>query len=465
MRQLWFSAAVAVAASACLHFPSYRPLVEQKPGTRVLFRDARVFTATDASVLEHHDVYVEDGLIVAVEPTGGERKADVVIDASGKTVMPGLVDVHVHTTLSSLPPWYLGVPEPRHNAEAFVYAGVTTVNDVGGSLKELAKLRRQIADGEVLGPRIFFAGPIITHAGGYPISMVEQVYGSLAVSVLGDNIATQIESPEQAALEVRRRFAAGATMIKIVIADIPRSAPRLTEPEISAVVREAHQLGLLVAAHIDTREDAVTAARLGVDLLAHGVETNALTADDVSRLAAAHITMAPTLVNFERFCQIAQKKFAPNALTTSSEPAELIEQFSPAHVDAATLPKPFYAYGDELEANRETRSKNAALAFQGGVPIVVGSDAMGSVGTFPGDVHDELKMLVEAGLPAGEVLLGATSRAARLISGRPSFGTLEPGKSADVLVVDGNPLEDISVTRKLVAVMLRGRLVERLAAP
>ncbi len=452
----------ALLLTSCIHFPSYRPLVSAGATGRVVFRDAAVFTATSTELLEHTDVWVEDGLITGVEPTDPSKPAALVIDARGKTLMPGLVDAHVHTTMNSLPPWYASIPNPGHNLEAFLYAGITTVNDLGGSPDEIRGLRTEIAEGTRLGPRIYFAGQIITHRDGYPISMVREAYGALAYAAIGDKLATQIASPEEGALAVRKRFAAGATMIKVVIADIPRGAPRLSAAELDAIVHQAHQLGLQVIAHIDTSEDALMAARHHVDALAHGVETTVLTPEQAAELKASGIVMVPTLVNYERFCQIAQKRYRPLALTVESEPAEVLAQFAPSFVDSAQLPKGFFAWGDELEANVKVRSSNVRTAWEAGVPLVAGADAMGSVGTFAGDLHHELEMLVAAGVPAAEALLAATSKSARFITPRPSFGTIEVGKSADLLLIDGDPLKDISVTQKIVTVMARGQLVNRL---
>ena len=460
MRHL-LSILAAVSLFGCIHFPHYRSLVSGGASGRVVFRDASVFTATSTELLSHQDVWVEDGLITAVQPTGEAKPADLVIDARGKTLMPGLVDAHVHTTMNSLPPWYAAIPNAGHNLEAFLYAGITSVNDLGGSPAEIIALRQEIADGSRLGPRIYFAGSIITHRDGYPISMIREAYGALAHAAIGHKLATQIGSPEEGALAVRRRFAAGATMIKVVIADIPRGAPRLSPEELDAIVHQAHQLGLKVIAHIDTSADALMAARHHVDALAHGVETTVLTPEDAAELKASGIVMVPTLVNYERFCQIAQKRFVPLGLTTESEPEEVLAQFAPSFVDSAKLPPGFFAWGGELEANVQTRTANVHTAWEVGVPLVAGADAMGSVGTFAGDLHQELVMLVQAGLPPVEALLAATSRAANFITANPSFGTIEVGKSADLLLVDGNPLQDISATQKIVTVMARGQLVDR----
>ncbi len=453
--------AIVLVASGCIHFPSYRRLVTPGATGRIVFRDAAVFTATATELLTHQDVWVEDGLITAVEPTGGTKSSDLVIDARGKTLMPGLVDAHVHATMSPLPPWYAAMPNPGHTLEAMLYAGITTVNDLGGSIEDLLTLRSEIADGTRMGPRIFFAGKSITHEGGYPASMIKEAYGALAWAAIGTKLTRQIVSPEEGALAVRQHAAAGATMIKVVVADIPHGAPRLSAAELDAIVHQAHQLGLFVIAHIDTSEDALMAARHHVDALAHGIETTPLTPEQAAELAASGIVMVPTLVNYERFASLSQKRFSPLALTVESEPADTLEQFSPKYVDAATLTPGFQKWRDELEANVDTRSKNVALAWKAGVPIVAGADAMGSVATYAADLHHELVMLVAAGIPPAEVLLAATSRAARFITPRPSFGTIEVGKSADLLLIDGDPLQDISATQRISTVMARGRVIDR----
>jgi imidazolonepropionase-like amidohydrolase len=455
---------LSLTLSSCIHFPSYRSLVAQGASGRIVFRDASVFTGTSTELLAHQDVWVEDGLIAGMAPAGETpvKPGELSIDAKGKTLLPGLVDAHVHTTMNSLPPWYAVIPNAGHNLDAFLYAGITTVNDLGGSPEEIVALRQEIAEGKRQGPRIYFAGQIITQRGGYPISMIRDAYGALAHAAIGQKLATEIDTPADGALAVRKRFAAGATMIKVVIADIPRGAPRLSGDELDAIVRQAHQLGLTVIAHIDTSEDALFAARHHVDALAHGVETTVLTAEQAAELKASGIVMVPTLVNYERFCQIAQKRYTPLQLTVESEPAEALAQFAPSFVDSAKLPPGFFAWGDELEANVKVRTENVRTAWTAGVPLIAGADAMGSVGTFAGDLHHELVMWVEAGIPPAEALLAATSKAARFLTPRPSFGTIEVGKSADLLLVDGDPTKDITATQKISTVVARGQVVERL---
>jgi imidazolonepropionase-like amidohydrolase len=451
--------------SACVHFPSYPALVAQDPATHLLIRDARVFTATSHAALEHQDVEIEDGLIQSIHATGPERKFDgKVIDGAGKTLMPGFVDLHTHTTLSAAPPWYKALPDPRHNLEAHLYAGTTTVLDLGGSIHDIIDERLHIARGEWNGPRVLFAGPLITKRGGYPISMLKSVYGSLAVWLTAEKVATEVDNAEEARLAVRERWAQGASIIKVVVADIPRAAPRLTEGELRAVVDQASQLGLKVAAHIDTAADAALAARVGIKLLAHGVETDALTDEQAKELAASGVTCEPTLINYLRFDAMAQYRFAVNSIEQQSESPGLLASFAADEVKRQSIPPDFFAWGDELEKHESDRARNAKKMFDAGVPLVIGTDAMGSVGSFAGDIHSELKLLADAGIPPVELLLAVTTRAAHFIQPQPSFGTIEAGKSADLILLNGNPLENIEATQAIDTVIVRGHALIRTAA-
>ncbi len=457
----------AIASSmfftACVHFPDYRVLVTAHPSERVVIHDVSVFTATSNELLAHQDVLVDRGLIAAMTPTADAPKDAVVIDGRGKTLLPGLVDMHVHTTASSAPPWYLSVPNPEHSLQAHLYAGVTAVADVGGAAEDLRNERRHLAEGQWLGPRLFYAGSILTHRGGYPASMVRRVYGGLAAALENDKLYTQIDTPEQAALEVRRRWAEGASLIKVVVADLPHGAPRLTDAELDAIVAQAHQLGLRVTAHIDSAEDAMIAAKHGVDIFAHGIITSALTDEQVAFFVKSGTIVTPTNINYDLFTRIAQGRYQPNSITRGAEPASLLAEFDHAKVSAAakTMDPGFYDWGDAIEKHDADRKRNLFMLYKAGVPLIVGTDANGSFGTFAGDIHDELRLWVEAGIPAAETLIAATARPARLLEVKPSFGTIEVGKSADLLLINGNPLENIEKTKDIAMVMVRGQRLDR----
>ncbi len=460
----------ALALTACVHAPASPKLSAWAgPARRTVIRDVRVFPATSTEAAEHQDVWLEDGAITRLEPTGAPPPAGaVVIPSAGKTLLPGFVDLHTHFALSGAPPWYLALPDPDHAAQATVFAGVTTALDAGGNADQLLALRLRIARGEVAGPRLFFAGPHLTVPGGYPLSMLRTLYGPLAAATVSGVHSHGVESEAELLRRVDEAAAQGARFVKLMVASVPAGAPRLPDEWVVAAARRAHLSGMKVLAHIDSAQDALVCARAGVDLLAHDVVTSALSDDEVKVLAASGIRMEPTLVNWERSDELAAMHYVGSELERRSEPQEILDSFSDA-----SLVKPmeefqktsFKPWGDELAKHRADRAKNVKKLFDAGVPILVGSDANGSLATFAGAYHDELLLQVEAGLPPAEVLLSATARAARFLDPEARFGTIEPGRAADVVLVDGDPLADIRATRRIVEVFVGGRRLLRTARP
>lgn len=455
-------ATAMLLVSGCVHFPSYPSLVKAPEHTPVsiLVRDVRVFRGTTLQAEEHLDVLLAGGTIAQVRPTGPAISAELVIDGLGLTLLPGFIDMHAHLTYTAAPPWYLTMPRPEHNAEAHVYAGVTTVLDAGGDTDDILALQRKIAEGGLVGPRIYFSGPHLTVPGGYPLDMIRDVYGRLAYWSLEGSHARGFTTVAALVAEVDRLHGLGARFIKLMVATIPPwGAPRLSDEMVRAAVARAHAHGMKVAAHIDTADDALVCARAGVDLLAHGIEAPALTDEQAREIAASGIYVEPTLVNFERFDELAAGHYQGSAIERESEPAALLAQFSDEKLreERPALEKTsFISWANELEKYREERPRNLIKLRAAGVPVLAGDDAEGSIATFAGAYHDELRFQVAAGLPPGEVLLGATGRAARFLDAGATFGTIEEGKVADLLLVRGNPLEDISATRNIERVLLRG---------
>jgi imidazolonepropionase-like amidohydrolase len=452
----------------CVHFPSYRELVSRpaQPPQRVLIRDVRVFAATGPKADEHRDVWIASGKIEDLRPTGAPGPAaDLEIDGRGLTLLPGFIDLHVHLTYTGAPPWYPVLPKPEHNAQAHVYAGVTTVLDMGGDPSEILALKKKIAAGELAGPRIFFSGWHLTVPGGYPLDMIRDVYGRLAYFALEGSHARGATSVADLVEQIDRVHQLGGTFIKLMVATVPPSgAPRLSEEMVLAAVKRAHGHGMKVAAHIDTADDALICARTGVDLLAHGIEAPAVTEAQAQQIAASGIHLEPTLVNFERFDELADGHYAGSQLERESEPPELLAQFSDEKIRAqrdSFEKSSFHSWGEELEKYRAERPRNLMKLFAAGVPVHAGDDAQGSIAAFAGGYHDELRMEIEAGMPAAEVLLGATARAARFLDDRADFGTVETGKTADLVLVRGDPLADISTTRNIVQVFIAGVPLER----
>lgn len=454
--------------AGCLHFPAAPPIVAYAPDPlpSVLIQDVRVFSAGPAGLQEHMDVRLEGGLVAEVAPTGSlpapSSPPDLVISGAGRTLLPGFIDLHVHLALIAGPPWFMSLPNPEHNARATVFSGVTTVLDVGGDPKVLTRLQHAISAGKWIGPRIEFAGPGLTVLGAYPLNMTQELYGPLAYSSVKDHHFVAVGSVAEIEAEVDRIAASGATFIKLMTSSLPPSdppAPRLSEAEIVAATQRAHARGLRVAAHVDDTEDALRCARAGVDLLAHGVETSRLTAADLAELRASGIAVEPTLVNWQRFDSLLEGKFAPTLGEMATQPPALLASFSAealrAHASVLTESS-FKTWGDALTAHREERLTNVSAMYEAGIPILVGSDTQGSIATFPGALHEELKLLVAAGIPAEVVLHQATRGNALFLDTNANYGLVEAGRIADLVLVEGDPTQHIGATEHIVQVFVGG---------
>ncbi len=452
-----------LSASACVHTQDNRTLITagERPAVLVV-RDARVFTATSHEALEHHDVVVADGKIQALRPTGEALPAGaVVVEGAGRTLMPGLVDAHAHAFVIAAPPWFLVWPEPEHVLQELLYAGTTTYHDMCAPLDDVIALRGRIERGEVLGPRMFPAGPMLTAPEGYPVSLTSKILPWLFAWSSRRTHSRELGDPTAAAAVVDDFAAHGVALIKVVVAATPDGTPVLAPAVLDAIVKAAHGHGLKVAAHIDTADNALYAARHGVDLLVHGVHSTELTAEQAAELASLKVMVAPTLLTFERIDQLGRQQVVFSKLEQESIAPNV--QHAMTHMpEGYTLDEGLMSWMVHLSEHRDARLvQNTKRMFDAGIPILVGTDGQGSDGSFPAGIHLEMRMLVQAGVPNADVLLGATSGGARMLLDHPSFGTIEVGKDADLLLVEGNPLEDMSATERIVTLVQGGRILQR----
>lgn len=469
-----------ILLAACIHFPASPDIAARPadPAGSVLIQDVLLFGAdpADPSAQPHMDVRIEGGRITDIGATGTVPRADVIYSGVGRTLLPGFVDLHVHLGLQAGPPWFLMAPDTPQAAQSMVYSGVTTVLDVGGRIEVIERLQAQIAAGQWLGPRIRFAGPGLTVQDAYPLDMAREVYGALAFASMNGNDFIAVEDVADIEAQVDRIADAGGTFIKLMAASIPPAdppTPRLSEGWMLAATERAHSRGLRVAAHIDTAEDALICARVGVDMLAHGVETTLLSPEQLATLKASGIAYEPTLVNWRRFDQLAVGEFHPTTLEVATQPAAVLASLSKAKLlahQSVLDESSFKAWGDALTAHTADRVANTRAVFEAGIPLRVGTDSNGSIGTFPGSYHEELRLLVAAGVPTLDVLLAATSGNAMFLDGRdqdgdrvpdvaPDYGQVKVGLQADLVLVEGDPTQDIAATEHVVQVWVAGQPV------
>jgi imidazolonepropionase-like amidohydrolase len=437
------------------------PLVTAAPAPAALFfSDVAVFSGTEATARPHCDVLVQGGRIVSIKPAGaGAPPAGAeMVAGAGFTLLPGLIDAHTHVTGAGAPPWAQARVSDAHNLEAYVYAGVTTTYVLGGLASDLAALERAAADGAIVGPHLWYTHLPITAPGGHPTVVGKQ----LVPWPLSSLLAALIPQPADAAAAARAVEAtdrAGAHFVKAMVDQLPPSAPEMRAEILHAIAEAAHARHKKLFVHVGTAEDALTAVRAGADVLAHGVYRGTVTRDQAAEIARARVPLIFTMAGWVRTAALAHGTFAPSQLDEATVPAAILASLSG---DAG---KRFAATGALAEftaaivENERYWKDNARTLHEAGVTMLVGTDSP-LPAVFPGSsMHEEMRLLVEAGIPAGEVLRGATARAADALG--LDVGRLEEGRPAELVLVKGDPTARIGDAAEVAMVVLRGRVVRR----
>ena len=399
----------------------------------ILLECGRLFDADQGRMLGPRVVLVRDGAIAEVSATApadfhGER-----IDLAGYTCLPGLIDLHTHLNNQPSPGSYGDVfrlnpadyaLRAAANAKITLEAGFTTVRDLGDRDNVSIALRNAIEQGVLPGPRIFTTAKSIATTGGHA-DPTNGWRGELA----GDPGPREgvVNSPEEGRQAVRQRYKDGADWIKITatggVLSYAKSGdnPQFTIEEIEGIVAAARDYGYKVAAHAHGKEGMRRAIVAGVATIEHGTYMD----EEVFALMKQHGTVyVPTITAGAYVSEMSR-----------------VEGFYPDIVrpKAATI-------GPLIQAT-------FARAYAAGVPIAFGTDA----GVFPhGDNAREFELMVEAGMPMAEALIAATRSAARVLGMGGEIGSLAVGKRADLIAVQGNPLEDVAAMRGVVLVMKDG---------
>jgi imidazolonepropionase-like amidohydrolase len=428
MRTRVFVFALALALHPAFAFSQSQPAVS------VLLKAGRLLDVRTGSYIEGAAIWIEGDRIKEVgrltEVQAHAPHDAKVIDLSSATVLPGLIDCHTHlmARFASGPDGYLlGLAtksqafralEGAANARVTLYAGFTTVRDVeneGSGYADVA-LRDAINQALVEGPRMQVATRAIAAVGQYNPFGVSPDLTNFPTG------AQMVSGVEEARRAVREQIEYGADLIK-VYADWQH--PTLTVDEIRVVVEEAHKQGLKVAAHATTTEGIKNAVTAGVDSIEHGHRANR---EDLEMMKAKGIFLVPTVGGID--ASIERTKNMP----LTPEQREMRETF--------------------------LRSSQQALqqAMNLGVKIASGFDASGAAGQ--GRNADELVVLTKRGMPPLEAIRAATLNAAELMSWQDRVGALEPGKFADLIAVEGDPLTDITTLQQVKFVMKAGAVVK-----
>jgi imidazolonepropionase-like amidohydrolase/ABC-type multidrug transport system permease subunit len=435
----------------------------------VLIRNVRVFTG-DGQTIENGAVLVRDGKIADIFEQGAAPDPDQIraeaVEGAGKTLLPGLIDVHVHlggpAGISESNEDYDAQKTMPRAAAALLYSGVTAARSVGDALDESLKLRAQIASGGKLGSQLFICGPMFTTEGGHGAEFTKYVPASLRATIAAQLIRTP-KTPEEARKQVDELKTAGVDCIKAILEagwGEGMLYDRLDLLLARAVGEEAKAKNLPLAVHTGDARDVTDAVDIGASSIEHGSVRDEIPDSVLANMAAKGVYYDPTLDVSEAYANYYAGR--GDSLNNS-----LVQQTVPGSVLKGT--RNFLASGKSVDAAKEaifTRAfdqgrANLLRAWKAGVPLAMGTDA-GNPLVFHGpSMHHELQLWVQAGIPVEVALEAATSNAAKLLRAQNRIGAIRKGLDADLLMVDGNPLQDITATERISMVMFKGERLRR----
>ncbi len=387
-----------------------------------------IIDGTGSEATANGIIIIDDSGIIAA--CGSSRKVKVpdgaaTIDCEGKTLIPGLIDAHVHLCLEPCAdPVTVLINESDartaikavNHARKTLQCGVTTARDMGGKNYIDLDLRDAVAENELIGPGLLVSGKVITMTGGHGWQMGEEVDGE-----------------DEARRGARRQLKKGVDLVKIMATGgvmtegVEPGSPQFTEAEMRAAIEEAHKAGRKTATHAQGTTGIKNAIKAGIDSIEHGIF---LDEEAVEMMLERGVYLVPTLA-------------APYWISRKGREAGI----------------PEYAV-KKSDAVVDAHVNSFKLAYEAGVKIAMGTDA-GTPFNDHGKNSFEIILMVEKGMAPLDAIKSSTSLGAELLGISDRVGTVAEGKQADLLVLDGDPLNDIGNIEKVHMVFKNGRLVKK----
>jgi len=447
-----FAAALIAAAVGCSQ-RSGTPGEEAGEGSLLLTGAAIVDTKAGA-VSEPKDVLIVDGVIRELAEAGAidSARAAQTVDASGLFLSPGLIDVHAHVGDGGLS---ANSEEDSIVAmEQFVRYGVTAIfvpGGTGGNEGNLGEWKTKCASGALVCPLVFGSGDIITAPGSHPIGTIMEFLEGAGQAEFHKRGVMALAENEPAGSVIAAKAAAGVDAIKIVIEDGPGPwypRPRLSKAKVKEIVDAAHARELRVFAHVSDGEHVADGVEAGIDGVMHSAGTPIPDAT-LEEMARRGVFYVATLSLHDGLMDGARGVFKEEPYAVKGVSTKAIESLK-ANVGEGGITQ------EELAEWKNALAGNLLAVRDAGAPLALGTDVNNPT-VYPGySAHEELALMVEAGLTPAEALKAATIGGAAFLDCEGELGRIVPGYRGDVIATRANPLDDILNTRTLEFVVLNG---------
>jgi imidazolonepropionase-like amidohydrolase len=427
---------------------------------------ATLVDVKNGKLIPDQHVIIENGRIKTIGPAKKIRvPADIpVLDCSGKYLMPGMTDAHIHffqsgslytrpdaLDLRAVYPYEKDQQWIKDNLPdlmaRYLACGITTVVDVGGPFSNYA-IRKKL-ENDTHAPVAWVTGPLVSTY--QPDNLDEK-----------DPPIIKVSSPEEARTLVRKQLPYQPDFIKIWYILRSKESAAADLPIVQAAIEESHAHGIRVAVHATEHQTALLAVKAGADMLVHSVDDQVLNKEMLQLMAQRKVAYIPTLTVLQNYKRTFSQQFAftshdfayanPFALGTVMDIAHLGKAL-PFNYKALRTVYPVPGKEDSIMAI------NLKLAQDAGVLVVAGTDA-GNIGTQHGaSFYHELLAMQKAGLTNKQILQAATINAAKAFGKDSVYGSIEPGKWADLLVLNNDPFQDVNIAAHLHTVIRHGKTV------
>jgi imidazolonepropionase-like amidohydrolase len=457
--------------SGCIYSSNLPPLAVKESSEKMIWiKNIDIFTGDpDQYVLNNVDILIKDNRIAKIGYISVPGTDCKVIDGSGKMVIPGLIDHHIHISAPGSPPWFPVLPNQNltdRNLSAFLYAGVTTVFDMGGPVHELKALKDRIDTEETLNPRFFYAGKVLTKKGGHPDRMIRELVPWPADTMVIRKVAFLLNSKEDIAPAIAENIESGSALTKIMVDQIPLGIPSLYEDLITEIVKESDKSGRVVGSHIGSESDLLTGLNSGVRFFCHAPYRSSVSDSTITAMKEKQVVIIPTLVVFEYSANFFKNTLQFTDLDRQILDPEILKAYVNVPEGGLTTDDPqLESWVHDLEIYQEIKYENVRKMKEAGIPIIAGSDSPNVATVAGASLHTEMRLLVErCGFTPIEAVASATSVSGDMLertTGEKGLGRIAAGGPADLVILNGDFRKDITQTENIFMVISNGRIIDR----